>query len=49
MSIHTTTHDGTRQPLQKTVSKGTIVPVFAVSTARYADPKPFPGILCGSV
>ena len=49
MSIRITTHDNTRQPVQVAVSKGTIATIFAVSTARYADPKLLPRILCRSI
>lgn len=49
MSIRITTYDNTRQPAQGTVSKGIIVPVFAVSTARYAGSKLAPRILFGVV
>jgi hypothetical protein len=49
MSIRISTHDNMRQPVQVAVSKGTIVTIFAVSTAGYADPKLLPRILCESI
>ncbi len=39
MSIRITSYDNRRLEGQVTDSKSTIVPIFAVSTASYADPK----------
>jgi len=49
ISIRITIHDNMHQSAHVKVSKGIIVPMFAVSTASYADPKLVPRILCGSI
>ena len=47
MPIRIISYDNRRQEAQVTDFEGTIVPIFAVSTASYADPKLVLRILCG--